>query len=244
MNKFAKKIGWYPVTFFGWFLSILYTLLLAYIVLDLNYKVFGKDFNTFALYTLSIFFMVVVLFIARLSGKQPFIKHPKKTDGGWTVIEILITVSIIAILANYVLPALQSAREKATFARAMIEFTSVNESLNQYLNDYGEYPPDSNRDIPPGLEQYLAPGIWPEAAWKGSVFDWDNWEDPDDSTKRIYQISVRFCPIGQPDECRFPNEDWAENFDINSSVYYCIQGACRPHINRPIDHPGYCVNCN
>jgi hypothetical protein len=26
-------------------------------------------------------------------------------------------------------------------------------------------------------------------------------------------------------------------------VYYCIEGACRSHINRPINHPGYCINC-
>lgn len=166
-----------------------------------------------------------------------------RKHGGYTLIEILIVLSIIAILASVIIPVLHKGRDKAYVATSKLEFSSINTSLQLYLNDYGSYPPDTNRNIPPGLEQYLAPGIWPDAAWPGSVFDWENWDDPDDPGAKIYQISVRFCPIGQPSECQFPNEEWAENFDINSSVYFCISGSCRAHIAKPINHPGYCVNC-
>lgn len=165
------------------------------------------------------------------------------TSSGFTLIELLIVISIMAILMYNILPVLSRAKEKAYLTRAEMEFTSVNASLQAYLTEYGEYPPDANRDIPPGLEEFLAPGIWPDAAWPGSVFDWENWDDPDNPGEKIYQISVRFCPVGQPSECRFPDEDWAENFDINSAVYYCISGACRSHLSRPVNHPGYCINC-
>lgn len=167
-----------------------------------------------------------------------------KEHKGYTIVELLITISIIGILASVMLPALNMVRDDAYYARALTEFRSVEASLQHYKDEYGGFPADASRDIPPGLEAYLAPGIWPDAAWPGSVFDWENWDDPDNPGEKIYQISVRFCPIGQPSQCRFPNQPWAANFDINSSVYYCIQGACRAHINRPINHPGYCVNCN
>ena len=169
----------------------------------------------------------------------------KNKKGGFTIIELLMTISIIAILAHYIIPTAVDVKAAAHYAKALSEFSSVYKSFEQYkIDNGGNWPADTNRDIPPGLEAYLAPGIWPDAAWPGSVFDWDNWEDPDDSSKRILQISVRFCPIGEPDECKFPTNDWADDFDINSSVFFCIQGACRAHINRPIDHPGHCVNCD
>ncbi|MCA9354032.1 MAG: prepilin-type N-terminal cleavage/methylation domain-containing protein [Candidatus Kaiserbacteria bacterium] len=167
----------------------------------------------------------------------------KNNNRGYTIIELLIVISIIAILASIILPKLGEARESARLARATQELSSIHKSLVQYRSKYGEYPADTNRNIPPGLEEFLGPGIWPDAAWPGSVFDWDNWEDPDDPSKRIMQVSIRFCPIGQPAQCKFPDADWAASFDINSAVYYCVEGACRSHLSKPINHPGYCVNC-
>ena len=163
---------------------------------------------------------------------------------GFTLTELLIAIAIIGILSSVVLTHLSDAREIARFGQAQAELNSVHDSLELYrsVND-GNYPADTNRDIPPGLEQYLAPGIWPDAAWPGSVFDWENWDDPVTSEK-IYQISIRFCPIGKPSECKFPDREWAENFDISSSVFYCIEGPCRPHIGKPANHPGYCTNCS
>jgi len=158
-------------------------------------------------------------------------------------VELLITISIIGILSSTIISTVRHVRDSARFVTAQKELLSIRDALELYADDHGgAYPDDADRDIPPGLEEYLAPGLWPNSAWPGSVFDWENWNNPDTGEK-IYQISIRFCPIGQPEECQFPNEEWAEEFDIDSSVYYCIQGSCRAHINKPVSHPGYCVNC-
>jgi len=74
MNKFLKKIGLYPVTMFGWFLTVFYTALLIYVVVRINADLYSTEFELFAVSILSIFFIVLVLFYARLSGEQPFIK--------------------------------------------------------------------------------------------------------------------------------------------------------------------------
>jgi general secretion pathway protein G len=162
---------------------------------------------------------------------------------GFTLIELLVVIAILGILSTVVLVNLRTARDRAYLAKAKSDMRSINQALDMYLDDHSVYPPDADRDIPPGLEKYLSPGNWPSAAWPGSIFDWDNWTDPDTGEK-IYQISVRFCPIGQPGQCRFPNDDWAQDFEIDSSAYYCISGPCRSHISHPVDYPGYCVNCN
>jgi prepilin-type N-terminal cleavage/methylation domain-containing protein len=162
---------------------------------------------------------------------------------GFTLIELLIVIAILGLLSSIVLSSMGQTREAAYFVKAKKALHSIHESVEFYKNDNNDnYPPDTSRSVPPGLEQYLASGTWPDATWPGSMFDWENWNDPNTGEK-IYQISIRFCPFGKPDECRFPNKDWAVNFDTSSAVFYCIEGSCRPHIGEPPDHPGYCVNC-
>jgi len=158
---------------------------------------------------------------------------------GFTLIELLIVVAIIGILSSIVLINLNRARNATYLARAELEFKSLSTAIQFYTEDNGDYPADVNRGLPPGLEVYLAGDHWPNAPWPGSVYDWDNWTDPD-SGLPILQISIRFCDGGV---CHIPDEPWATDFDNNSAVYYCIEGACRSHINEPIDHPGYCINC-
>ncbi len=137
------------------------------------------------------------------------------------------------------------AREKAYYVKSQGDFRSFVGSLELYKDDHqNSFPVDANRSIPAGLEAYLSGDQWPDGPWPGSTYDWENWNDPDNSGQKIYQISIRFCPAsGTVDDCNFPNTTWASDFDVNSALYYCIEGACRPHINENINYPGHCVNC-
>jgi prepilin-type N-terminal cleavage/methylation domain-containing protein len=237
---------WYSVSVVGWLVAVLH-LVLSFLIV---YGLVSYDESQPIWYIYNGGFIIQgillgILLFAKLKKQKLFAKAAKGTSAkkAFTLVELLIVISIISILAQLAITQVGEAREKARLTRAEHELKSIHESLLLYQMQYGDFPDDTNRDIPPGLEEFLAPGIWPDGAWEGSVFDWENWEDPDDPDKRILQISLRFCPVGQPAQCKFPEADWAENFDINSSVYYCIEGACRSHINRPINHPGYCVNC-
>jgi prepilin-type N-terminal cleavage/methylation domain-containing protein len=169
----------------------------------------------------------------------------KNKTPGFTLIELLIVIAILAILSIIVVINVNGAREKAYKSRAQSELVSIHSALEMYANDNnGNYPPDANRDIPPGIEQYLGPGEWPRAPWPGSVYDWDNWSAVSmsyDPKEQVYQISIRFCTA--PGDCHFPNAPWAQNFDYYSAVYYCISGPCRSHNSQLADHQGYCVNC-
>lgn len=162
---------------------------------------------------------------------------------GFTLIELLVVIAILGVLSSIVLVGLTRARSSAAFARAKLEFKSITTAIEMYTQDHNNiFPADVSRGLPPGLEVYLSGEDWPDAPWPGSVYDWENWTDPANGS-RILQISVRFCPVDHPEQCKFPNESWATSFDSNSSVYYCIEGACRSHISEPINHPGYCINC-
>ncbi|OGE82790.1 MAG: hypothetical protein A3B10_03885 [Candidatus Doudnabacteria bacterium RIFCSPLOWO2_01_FULL_44_21] len=167
-----------------------------------------------------------------------------KSGAGFTLIELLITLAIIGVLATIVFLNVKNSRENTYYSRASWETTEIAKALWIYLQEYGDYPSDANRGLPPGLEVYLPAGNWPDGPWPGSVYDWDNWDDPDQPGKKIYQISLRFCPIGGPlSACNFPKASWAQNFNINSALYYCLSGSCRSHVASPPSYPGKCINC-
>lgn len=179
------------------------------------------------------------------SNFKKYLEDVKKNkSGAFSLVEILIVISIMGGLASVIVGSVNISREKTIFAKAKKDLQSVAQALEIYAIDNGGYPPDAARGLPSGIEQYLPSDTWPVGAWTGSVFDWDNWTDPE-TGKPIYQISIRFCPAGGPiSECQFPPETWAEDFDINSAMYYCVQGACRAHLSEAVDYPGYCINCD
>lgn len=167
-----------------------------------------------------------------------------RAQSGFTLVELLIVMVIIGMLSLLVLQNFRNPTEDVLYARAQAEFTTMHKAIEIYRIYNETYPSDVNRDIPPGIEPWLSTSEgdnWPDAPWPGSVYDYDAFISGGEPT---YQISIRFCPIGQPDQCQFPATDWAAGFDINSSVYYCISGNCKSHPSRPADHPGYCINCD
>ncbi|MDB5238897.1 MAG: gspG [Candidatus Parcubacteria bacterium] len=167
----------------------------------------------------------------------------EQTQKGFTLIELLVVLSIIGMLASIVLVSVNEARDKAYLGRAKQELYTIWTALELYQSEHnGQYPDDVDRNIPPGLGPYIAGGnvhSWPNAPWPGSVYDWDNWSD---LPTPVDQISIRFCPLGGDlSDCQFPKAAWAQNFQVNSAVYWCVSGPCTAHRDENV--PGYCVNC-
>jgi prepilin-type N-terminal cleavage/methylation domain-containing protein len=167
-----------------------------------------------------------------------------KKNKGFTLLEILVTIAIIAILAAIVLASNGRVKGRTYLSRANVELKTFAYAIKMYAFEHNNiFPADVNRDLPSGLEAYLnTSNNWPDAPWPGSVYDWDNWVI---NGQPVYQISIRFCPIGgQLSECHFPDEPWAQNFNVNSAYYYCISGSCRAHQYEASNYPGYCSNCS
>lgn len=65
------------------------------------------------------------------------------TTRGFTLVELLVVISIIALLVAMLLPALQAAREQARRTQCAANLRQWTTSLLIYDNDYGEFPPAS-----------------------------------------------------------------------------------------------------
>ena len=64
-----------------------------------------------------------------------------KTNARFTLVELLIVVAIIAILAGMLLPALNSAREKARSISCLSKIKQVNLEMNMYADSHDDYLP-------------------------------------------------------------------------------------------------------
>jgi len=243
MELMPKKLfpGWYPINSIGRIMAATYVCIPVYVATSQWLGVFPPGLSVPVVGGMSV--VMVCAAVSRQRNARLFSREPHGLFG-FTLVELLVVISIIGILATIIFPFVVNARKAAYVARAKAELRNIGMAVERYSIDNGGYPADANRNLPPGLEAYLAPGVWPAAPWPGSVYDWDNWA-PSDLTHnpkiQTYQVSIRFCT--NPGNCQFPNEPWAENFDYYSAVYYCISGSCRAHSSRQTSHAGYCVNC-
>jgi prepilin-type N-terminal cleavage/methylation domain-containing protein len=63
-----------------------------------------------------------------------------KSDAGFTLAEVLLTVALVALLLAISVPALQGVRERVAFARTRAELALIAQALEQYRRAYGDYP--------------------------------------------------------------------------------------------------------
>lgn len=67
---------------------------------------------------------------------------------GFTLVELLVVVTVIAILAGLVLGVAGQIQNKSARARAETEITAISNALESYKAEYGFYPSNSS----PGLQ--------------------------------------------------------------------------------------------
>ncbi len=107
----------------------------------------------------------------------------KTRTSGLTIIEILVVVSIIALLVGLLLPAVHTVQKMAKETKQRAQFTSIELGLAAFKSDFGDYPPSSwsNPAIPGSPQDYCGAqklaeallgwdllGFHPDSKWQAS----------------------------------------------------------------------------
>ena len=62
---------------------------------------------------------------------------------GFTIVELLAALAIIALMVGLLLPALSMVRNTAKEVKQKAQFTTIELALTVFKNDYGDYPPST-----------------------------------------------------------------------------------------------------
>jgi len=99
-----------------------------------------------------------------------FISHHSslKFERRFTLIELLVVIAIIAILAAILLPALQSARERAQQSGCTSNLKNLSTTAMNYVNDHRSFWPASNSTVNNPTDNRPQEFNWPICLRKGN----------------------------------------------------------------------------
>src|SRR6478735_5607122 len=103
--------------------------------------------------------------------------HPSMLSkrSGFTLVEIMICVAILADLIIIAMPAYQRSRMQAQDSRFAADLRTCAAAFEMYAAENNKYPPEAGvSQVPVGMDQYLRGVNWTIRNSIGGNWDWDN----------------------------------------------------------------------
>lgn len=146
------------------------------------------------------------------------------TRFGVTLLEVLVVIFIIGVLAAFLVPAVQSAREASRRVQCSNNLRQLGIGLNSYAGVFGAYPP-GNHDRGFSLHSTLLPNLEQAALFHAINFNCGNYDRSlHTSNSTVFQVSVSVfqCPSDPASSSRPGLTSYAGNRGVgfsSSSLY-------------------------
>jgi len=132
----------------------------------------------------------------------------KQRQSGFTIIEMLTVVVIIAILVGLLVPTVNTVRNMARTAKQKAQFASIDMAITAFKTDYGDYPPT------------FLPHDNTMPAWNGSPY----------TTSQMLAEAI----LGQDLMGFHPDSDWTDAM-VESGGAYNFDGLSENEIQQNLD---------
>lgn len=165
---------------------------------------------------------------------------------GFTLVELLVVISIIGMLAALLLPAVQQARESGRRTVCVSNMRNAGLALDQYEKTKGEYPGYNNIQAIDKVNgrAYVTGWAFPILPWlersdlvetygpRGTYLEFASGSSTVYLTPPIQRIPVLLCPSDLSAEDQVPNSNAATSFALNTGMMDDYQDAT---VNIPAD---------
>jgi prepilin-type N-terminal cleavage/methylation domain-containing protein len=140
-----------------------------------------------------------------------------KNKKGFTLIELMVVLSIISLLATIILGSLSNAREKARISRARQDLIQINNALNLYISKYNKAPKEFTSTTS-WINQWNTPNCQGDYYMNNGTTDVNSLQDRPNGQVLNYfntEISEFLSTI--------PIDPWGQQYIVDA-VYNCSIG--------------------
>ena len=174
---------------------------------------------------------IIPLFLKEKGGageRENFFSREKKfslspAHSHFTLIELLVVIAIIAILAALLLPALQSARERANELECVNKLSQMGKAVMHYVEDFDGYKPRSGNARGSNGYWYAQVGGFqedlPNKRYISNPFSFDN-----DRTLSFWNCKMYRRSNGTMPRCSYGVNDYMGKIAHFKFEYSCRNG--------------------
>jgi prepilin-type N-terminal cleavage/methylation domain-containing protein len=109
------------------------------------------------------------------SGHFPPLDHPRRWTGGFSLVEIMVTLTIISLMAALAVPAFGDAKRRARATAVANDFRTFAAAFDGYAQEFGAFPPETDAGVlPPEMVNRINANAWTRMTPIGGQYNWEN----------------------------------------------------------------------
>jgi prepilin-type processing-associated H-X9-DG protein len=163
----------------------------------------------------------------------------KRRVSAFSILEILLTCSLMAILVGMLFPVFQSSRETSRAVKCLANLRQIGVALTNYASDNRNFYPPANNLVttPPGeTPASTADGTWIKSIWEYSGYSMASYQaGQNDGTRLSKSDNIFVCPDTKLQVNGVPNGNPARSNDrcygmnvFPSWLYYDLGSKGKP----------------